>query len=414
MEFKPFQEKGMPIEKQVKSWPEVNVQPYNKNEVDPYTRCRVILMNGIEVDAALFKHEFARHSADIDLNRQVAMTRKIEQEQQKMVNGLIPGDESIIKNTIGYEQLAVDLTATLAKMESDPYVKKIFDFGLLEDFDHLYRYANLLETLEGKKAEKIVGKMTEIMPGRPTIAEHRNPFDDVRKPVDMKSDPASSLNICTLVAAEQQTMNYYMNVLNRPIDPVGRGLYQEIGMIEEQHVTQYESLCDPKPNWFERLVMHEYHEVWLYHSLVQQEPDPAIKKIWKMCLEMELGHLQKAGEIFRKYQKKDPEELLPEVLPAPLILESQMEYVRDILSTQVNLTANGTDLVPVDQLPKDHRYFAYQKMVNKKFIPSQEVIREHIGKFKKDYRFEALGAHPVGIYQKRDEAGLNAQTSIDV
>lgn len=414
MAFKPFQEKGMAIEKQIKSWPEINLQPYDKNEVDPYTRCRVILMNGIEVDAALFKHEFARHCTDLDLSRQVAMTRKVEQEQQKIINGLIPGDESTIENTIGYEQLAVDLTACLAKMEPDPYVKQVFDFGLLEDFDHLYRYSNLLETVEGKKAEKIVGKMTEIMPGRPTIAEHRNPFDDVRKPTDMKSDPVSSLNICTLVAAEQQTMNFYMNVCNRSTDPIGRGLYQEIGMIEEQHVTQYETLCDPKPNWFERLVMHEYHEAWLYHSLAQQEVDPRIKKIWNMALEMELGHLQKACEIFRKYEKRDPEELLPEDFPPPLILQSQMEYVRDILSKQVNLTANGTDIVSVDKLPKDHRYFAYQRKVNQKFIPSQEVIREHIDKFKQDYRFEALGAHPVGIYQKRDQKGLDAQKRIDV
>lgn len=414
MAFRPFEQKGMPIEKQIKSWPEVSLQPYNKHEVNPYTRCRVILMNGIEVDASLFKHEFARHCLDIDLSRQVAVTRKVEQQQQKMVSGLIPGDESTIENTIGYEQLAVDLTACLAKMEPDQYVKKVFDFGLLEDFDHLYRYANLLESIEGIKAEKIVGKMTEIMPGRPTIAEHRNPFDDVRKPVDMKSNPISSLNICTLVAAEQQTMNYYMNVANRPMDPIGRGLYQEIGMIEEQHVTQYESLCDPKPNWFERLVMHEYHEAWLYHSMMEQEVDARIQKFWQTCLEMELGHLQIACEIYRKYEKKDPEALLPEAFPPSLILQSNMEYVRDILANQVHLTANLTDFVPVDQLPKDHRYFAYQRMVNQKFIPSQEVIREHIDKFKQDYRFEAMGAHPVDMYRKRDQAGLDAQRTINI
>ena len=29
----------------------------------------------------------------------------------------------------------------------------------------------------GVKAEDIVGRYTEIMPGRPTIAHHRHPFD---------------------------------------------------------------------------------------------------------------------------------------------------------------------------------------------------------------------------------------------
>jgi hypothetical protein len=54
-------------------------------------------------------------------------------------------NESILEHTIGYEQLAVDLTAELAKREVDCYVKTALDFALLEDFDHLYRYANLLE-----------------------------------------------------------------------------------------------------------------------------------------------------------------------------------------------------------------------------------------------------------------------------
>jgi hypothetical protein len=48
--------------------------------------------------------------------------------------------------------------------------------------DHLYRYANLYEMLERRKAEKVVDALTEVMPGRPTIAEHRHPFDNVRNP----------------------------------------------------------------------------------------------------------------------------------------------------------------------------------------------------------------------------------------
>ena len=59
MGFNPLEEKGTPMEKQFKNWSELNVQPYNKNEVHPYTRTRCILMNGIEVEAALFSHQFA-------------------------------------------------------------------------------------------------------------------------------------------------------------------------------------------------------------------------------------------------------------------------------------------------------------------------------------------------------------------
>ncbi len=57
------------------------------------------------------------------------------------------------------------------------------NLALLEDFDHLYRYADLLELERGIHAERLVGCYTEIMPGRPTIAEHRHPRDSVRKPI---------------------------------------------------------------------------------------------------------------------------------------------------------------------------------------------------------------------------------------
>jgi hypothetical protein len=133
----------------------LNVTPYNKNTVHPYTRTRIILMNGIEVEAAMFKHQFSRHTDNADIKKSVGLTRAIEQNHQKMVNWLAPGNESNLEVTIGYEQVAVDLTAWLARTEPDPYVKAALDFALLEDFDHLYRYANLLELTEGKQANKI-------------------------------------------------------------------------------------------------------------------------------------------------------------------------------------------------------------------------------------------------------------------
>ncbi len=115
-----------------------------------------------------------------------------------------------------------------------------------------------METLEGKQAAKLVRDYTEIIPGRPTIVEHRHPFDSIRKPADRKkADPKDILYILTLTAGEQQTMNFYMNMANRLTDEVGRGTYIEIGMIEEQHVSQYESLLDPTMDWFEMMVWHE-------------------------------------------------------------------------------------------------------------------------------------------------------------
>ncbi|MCM3883832.1 hypothetical protein ND747_09220 [Frankia sp. R82] len=180
MGFNRLIEKGIPFDDRVRTWSSLNTVPYDKNDIHPYTRCRVIVMNGAEFEAVAFSHQFNRHTDVPELKAALAQTWAIEQ-QQRVVNWLIPGEESTLVVTLGYEQEAVDLTAWLARSEPDPYLKLTYDFGLLEDFDHIYRYANLYELLEGKRAEDVVNRLTEVMPGRPTANEHRDPRGSARR-----------------------------------------------------------------------------------------------------------------------------------------------------------------------------------------------------------------------------------------
>ncbi|MHB0877110.1 MAG: hypothetical protein ACYC5O_13820 [Anaerolineae bacterium] len=403
MAFNPLTEKGTPIDRQTQNWAQLNVQPYDKSSVDPYTRCRIILMNGIEVEAAIFLHQFARHADDTKLKQQLAMTRRAEQQQQKAVNWLVPGNESTLEVTIGYEQVAVDLTAYLARTEPDPYVKQALDFALLEDFDHLYRYSNLLDMDQGMDAAKIVGNLTEITPGRPTTAEHRHPFDDVRKHYDSKSaDILTKLHVATITAGEQQTMNLYMVAGDRYVDELGRGLYLEIAQIEEQHVSHYESLADPTTSWLEMAALHDYNEAYLYYSCMESEADPRIKRLWEHNLMMEIEHLRLDGELLKQYEKREIGQLFPSSFPELTIFQSNKDYVREVLASQVDLSAEGTEMVPVSRLRDGSRYRTYQEQVNGGgFVPSQEVIETHIERFGQDYRLETEGQHPVPNMRSR-------------
>ena len=227
----------------------------------------------------MFSHQFARNTDNLEIKQALALSRRVDAQQQKVVNGLNPGDQTPLETTIGYEQVAVDLTSWLARHEPDPMLKQALDFALLEDFDHLYRYANLYELLDGKDATELTDSLTEITPGRPTVVEHRHPHDDVRGHYETHTvDPLSRMHVMTIVAAEQQTMNFYMNHGADWIEPIARGLYAEIALIEEQHVTHYESLLDPLDSWLKQLVFHEYNEVYLYWSMLQNEDDTRIAR----------------------------------------------------------------------------------------------------------------------------------------
>jgi hypothetical protein len=397
MPFNPLNERGIPLEEQFRDWSELNVTPYRKEEVHPYSRTRGILMNGIEVEAAMFSHQMARNTLDPAVKKMLALTRRIEQQQQKAINWLIPGDESTIEVTLGYEQVAVDLTAWVAQNEPDPYLKQVYDFALLEDFDHLYRYANLYQLIEGKRAEAICRDLTEITPGRPTVFEHRDPRDEIRRPMTaVAAHPQSVLNGLTLLAAEQQTMNFYMTIGNRYQEPIARATYAEIGMIEEQHVSHYESILDPSLSWFQNLVLHEWHECWMYWSVSQDEVDPRVRKLYELHLQMEIEHLRAACELMQAVEKRDPLSFLPaQGFDRAFTFRENKAYVREVLANQINLTSKDSDFVDVSTLPEDDRYFDYQRTVNEAGSPTDDVIRRNVEKNGDEYRLETEGEHPV-------------------
>ena len=402
MGFDPLQEKGIPLERQFSSWGELDIKPYDKNAIHPYSRTRVILMNGIETDSVFFKHQFARHAERMEVKQSLAATRRVEQQQQKMVNWFSPGDESPLETTIGYEQAEVDLTAWLARTEPDPLVRDALDYALIEDFDHLYRYANLLELTEGIPAQRVTGDLTEIMPGRPTETQHRHPFDGPIGSVDMRTaDILTLLHILTIVAAEQQTLMYYMTVGNQPQDMLGRSLYQEIALVEEQHVTHYESLLDPRATWLERLLLREYNECYLYYSCMQSEEDHRLKSLWQECLDQEITHLHLAAEMLKKYEDKDPQQFLPGDFPTLTVFQSNKNYIRDVLATQSDLVLANLTYKPLQEMPGSHRYFRFRKIVNRDGAASREVIEENLSKAGRDYRLEIQGDHPVGRFRSR-------------
>jgi rubrerythrin len=362
--------KGVALDAQKFTWKELAGKTYSKLNDDAFTRVRVILMNGIETEALRFGHAFARMNRE--LREAMARVRRVEQHQQTLVNWLNPADQSTLETTIGYEQVAIEVTASLAQNEPDPYLAQVYRFGLLEDFDHMYRFSALLDRLEGKDANNILQSYTDVLPGRPTRVEHRDPFDDLRNPYDRsKTAPLTKLNACTLMAAEHQTHDFYANVGPLYSDPVARALYAEIASIEEQHVTQYESIIDPDETWLEKWLLHEATEVWTYWSCMQQESNRRIKAIWERFLDYELGHMHDVAELMKQVERRDPAELLPATLPDPIKFESQREFVRATLAREVDLRANGPQIGPLDIERPESR--AYRDQLNSQGSPSDIV-----------------------------------------
>ena len=413
MSINPFELKPIDINDCFVDRGELYGYSYDKYTADPYTKLRIILMNGAEYEQVWFGHSQMRCEANGDLRRDLALIRRSEQMQQKQIACLKPISESVLENTIGYEQLAVDLTALMASREKDPYVKHCLDFALLEDFDHLYRYADLLNMETGQKAEEMVGCYTEIMPGRPTVSEHRYPYDDVKRPIKKSAELLTKLQVYIITAAEQQTMNYYMNQCGFYKSDLGRKLYQEIAMIEEQHVSQYGSLIDPTATPLENLLMHEYTEAYLYYSCYESEPDKKVRAVWERLFEQEVAHLHYAAKLLEKYEGRCYSDVLPNAtFPELLIFSPQKEYVRNVLKNTVNETAMREDFTNVDSLNDDFDFFKYQDRVNGETVASHDVIEKHIKELGIDYRYQEKD-HPIVALRdrKKDNVSVGREKS---
>lgn len=368
--------KGTPLEKQFMSWNDMVKKPYDKNNVDAYTRTRVILMNGIENNSTITSHCMARMMENDEIKRIFAEIRRADSQHQQLVNWLNPANQSVVETTIGYEQVAVDLTANLAKNEEDQYFKQVLDFALIEDFDHLFRYGCLMEVLEGKDPNTVTQGKTEIKPGRPTEVEHRHPIDEMRKHFDgSKASIKTKMNYHTIVSAEQQTMLFYKGHGMMYEDDMARKLYAEIAEIEEQHVSQYELVGDPNETPLERMAMIQLHEAYNYYSCAQTEPAQRFKDIWMMLCEHEIEHFMICNGLLQQYENRDIRDIMKTDTIEPLIVfEQNKDYVNHIVDTQVDLQPINMEFRPESEMPDDWASFSYREKVNDGGAPSELVV----------------------------------------
>ncbi|MBQ3641516.1 hypothetical protein II906_06305, partial [bacterium] len=379
MTFNPLKEKGMPLDKQLRNWHQIVAKPYKKQKVDCYTRTRQILMNGIEVEGWGFKHQFNRFMPDIDNEDRADISRigRIENQQQMTCNWMCPEDQTVLETTLGYEQVAVDLTAWLAQNEPDKYVKETFNFGLLEDFDHLYRYAQFAYMREGIEPNDIVQNRTDVILGRPTQHHHNCNALRLRKHYDKSTaSPQTKVNILTVLSGEQQTHNFYAEHGFMYGDHVLRETYAEIKDVEEEHVTMYESLIDPNETMFEKLLLHEFTEVCNYYTCLEDEVDDEIKKYWEIFLEMEIEHLKLAANLFKKYEKREPEEVIGSEIIIPCRFKSQKAYVQKVLEKEIDkrLAPEGEYYNSVEEIPAEWASYPVQKRAAEISAPSENCI----------------------------------------
>jgi hypothetical protein len=332
--FNPLEYSGIALDRQTRDWHELSVPPIDPEEADPYTRCRVVAMTGVEGEAMHFDHQIARDEPDPDLRRELGFLRHLESQQQRVVNGLLPAADCLLEAAIEYEEASVEVDAWVARTEPDRRRRQVYECDALEDFDHVYRFADVLDMVRRRRAERFVDEVVEILPDRPTAVQRPHGYEETREPVAMI--PLSKLNALTMLSTEHQVVHFYQQADPDYVDPVSRPLYEEISQVEQEETALHESLIEGGGTAWERLLTHEYNECYLYYSFLQQETDPRIRAVWELHLQMELAHLQAARDLLRRFDNREPEEIVGTGVPEPLGFERNKQFLRRLLATRID------------------------------------------------------------------------------
>jgi hypothetical protein len=109
---------------------------------------------------------------------------------------------------------------------------------------------------------------------------------------------------------------------------------------------------------------------------MEYEGNPQIKRIWERCLEYELGHLQFVAELFENTERRDASEVLSRTLPAPIRYESHREFIRNVLRTELHLSA--ADGKFVDRSEETEQTREYRRQMNSEGSPSDTVAASYV------------------------------------
>ena len=80
-------------------------------------------------------------------------------------------------------------------------------------------------------------------------------------------------------------------------------------------------------------------------------------------------------ELFKKYERRDPAEIIPDILPDPIAYQSQREFVRDTLNREIDLRSLGTQYVSKDQ--ESEKSKAYRDHLNSSGSPTEAVAANY-------------------------------------
>jgi hypothetical protein len=346
--FNPLDHAGMPLERQSRDWRELRMGGLDPEDVGSHTSCRVLVMRGVENHAVEYDGWAWRSEPDPDLRGQLGRLRSAEARQRRTLAGLLRPPGGVLEAALAYERAAIDLDSWLARIEPDAGRRKVYQCDALEDFDHAYRYADVVDLVRRRRAGWMVDEVDDVIPARFETGQPEPGYEGAAE--SATPAPLSELNALTMLAVERHMTAFYDNAGPGRVHPFARPVYREVSRVEHDQVLRHQVLVDTGTGRWEQLVIREYNECRLYHAFLEHESDPRVRAVWELNLQMELGQLRLACDLLRRFDGREPGEFLGTGVPEASGFDRNKEFLRQLLGTHLDPETLGSG--PIRDVPQ--------------------------------------------------------------
>lgn len=368
---------------------------------EPYAHLRALLLHAMESLAEKLSCQAFLASDSQEERRQLALICRVEARQGVTLSALRRADKTQGSIGLYLAMLGLELSAVLAQRLPEGALRQALHFALPEFLDEVYRLSNLMMLEKNIPAQKILGGYVEIMPGRPLIACHRHPYDDVKArlaPQHIWEKMASLM----MIAVTEEQQRFFQEAAFRAESMLEQEIFAEMTLIAQGHQTLFLSLL-PSETPLARLMLCQYTEGYIYDSCAGEEKNPALRQLYLQERDHEFSHIQKIAAQWAR--EKGADVSMPE-FPARLQMGPNKGYVRDVLQN-AGVTGMREGYAAVGSLPLGADFFRYQQKIcpHPENVPSHQVISRIIEKTGEDYRYE-IASHPMEAMRNRNKDNI--------
>ena len=343
--FNPLEHPGLPVDHHGRHWHELDVEPVDVREADPYTHSRISTMEGLEAAATRFDLRLTRRCRDTDARRQVGSLGESASVRRGSVAALQLPACSVLENAMRYEQAALDLVTWVARSEPDAARARAYRRRALRHLDRLYGYADLCDQAGYRWAGRIVSDVGDLMstPAASPVSQERPGHAAASSPQPLS---VSLLHRWAVGAMQQQVARRFSGALPGMLAPTGNRPARDAALAEQSGRRRYRDAG--RESW-ELLVVHESAACYLYYSFLAQETDRQVKAMWELHLQMELAHLHAAADLLRRSRRRDPQEVVGAGLPEPMTFECNGPFLQVLQSTDAGPERGDTEQLDGDR-----------------------------------------------------------------